>query len=154
MKSVLFDTSTHADHEDVLRFIAEDLFTKISKQCTRAARYGLKALSLDVTTLKIFKWVPKGCEDRVLSNLHTLLTREHLLRSSHGFIVDLSWVPLPGEQQMVQITTRDLIDVGIVDTTIYGDILRQLRTALAKREVYDTKQAQLVWVKERFKRNR
>jgi hypothetical protein len=156
MKAVLFDTSTHSDHEDILFLIATDLYDKICKECKLAARYGHKGiLSLDVSSFtRYYRWIPRGCEDRVLSNLHILLTRENLLRSSHGTIVDLSWIPLPTEEKMVKITTRDLIKMGIYDTTTYGEILRHLRTALAKNEVYDTEKAQYAWVKERFARKK
>jgi len=156
MKGILFDASQHPDHEDVLKLIATDIFDKIVKECKRAARYGRKGIvSFDVSKLKLYEWIPKGCEDRVLSHLHAMLLREGILKSSHGTTVDVGWIPGPTEARVPRITSRDLIELGITDTNLYGEILKQLKTAIATGEIsVDTLQAQLIWVRDRFQRRK
>lgn len=153
MKAILSNLSHQVDHEDLLRLIASDLYEEIIKECKVAARYGHKRiLSIDVTRLDPYKWIPKECHERVHGHLHDLLSREKLLVSSHASIVNVGWTG--GDEPCVpRITTRDLIDLGITDTTLYGEILKQLKTAIVSGDVSaDTQQAQLLWVKRRYQR--
>lgn len=153
MKAILSNLSHQTDHEDLLRLIASDIYEEIIKECKTAARYGHKRiLSIDVSKLGPYKWIPKGCYERVCEHVHDLLSQEKLLVSSHASIVNVGWTG--GDEPCVpRVTTRDLIDLGITDTTLYGDILKQLKTAIVSGDVSsDTQQAQLLWVKRRYQR--
>lgn len=131
MKGLLFEQSKRSNDEEIAKYE----FNKIMEKCKKAARYGRTELIVEASMNN--------------KHLHDLLIKEDLLVKTEGRSYYLSWNIPPEEVKMPLITTRDLIELGLpVDK--FGIILSELRMAKAKKEVANTLQAEIIWVKKIF----
>jgi hypothetical protein len=145
MKAKLFNLSHHTSHQEILQKMASDFYEEILEICKRTASYGLDEITINLEDLKTFKWVK---DNHVYSHLDTILTREGLLKKLEFPNYSLSW---SDGGITVFITARDLIQLGIKPDEQMGIILKELKTAKVNGEVANTKQAEIMWLKESLK---
>jgi hypothetical protein len=142
MKGLLFDQSKRFEHEQILKNIAQDLYEEMISICKRMARYGKLEVVIDIKTLNTFQYIENP---NVYRYLREMLGDLVLLITDGKYY--LSWAI--HEVEIPHITSRDLIELGY-PLDMFGGILKELKSAKAKKEVAHTLQAEILWIKKTF----
>lgn len=144
--------------------IALDLFNKLIKLMHKyGSNYGEKAVIFNLSG----EPNPNGITPNHLLYIYNRFGKESILSKLEKLFKLQNITPIIGNDDLwiikwdevktaneivVLITTRDLIQLGYnpANGSLFRDILDQLKLGLIKKEIKETKQHQLLWIKKNF----
>lgn len=142
LKKQLWVISQQTSHQEAIEYQAKVLYRKFVKEMKRAAHCGQTEIQAPTP----------HPDDYVQGFFLQMLQKDGLHVSPNGTV---SWQPSASEEQVPILTARELVQAGYnpADGDLFKRILHALNQAIARGEVRnDLIQAQLIWVREHFKK--